>query len=451
MADIDNTEEEDLISQDDIDQLLKGIEEIGDAEREAAASDDDLSVEDLVTQDEIDKLLGLTDSDGEAGGEPPDEEEADLISQDDIDMLLRGMESADDAGDDSSLPDDLPFEDTPAEEAPDEDEDLDMVSMDDIESLFKSDSDDFAGESGATDAEPLEEEPFISQDDIDSLLGGADSDELPVQDDLSDLLGDSPPSGSADEDESLITQEDIDSLLNEAVADEVFAGATGEGPGNSEDVVSQEDIDRLLKGDVEEEELPAEEASAAPDAERVILEDNEDLDVSGDEKKSGGKWYKSFKVLMAASVVLVLAVSGTLFFLFRGGEEPDFQVVGPAEQVETQVAAAPEEPDYTFSRGEKMTSTLTGFIVPAPLKMKGVSYIEADISIDFINVTSDPLKGYEPFYRNLIYDVLKKALVLNENSLIVEADLKKMIEEALNDALTEGAVEKVDFILFKIG
>lgn len=447
MADTDDIQSEDLISQDDIDQLLQGIEEIGEAE---AASLDGLDTEDLVSQDEIDKLLGLSDVDEEfAGDSSPDEEEAELISQDDIDMLLKGMEDPEDAGDDVA-----PVEEAPYEEFSAEDEDLEMISMEDIESLFESDVQDFGGESAAPEADFPEEESLISQDDIDSLLAGTDSDSPSASDDLSELLGDS--SDSAGEEESLITQDDIDSLLNEAVADEAFAGEAGDGLGNgSADLVSQEDIDRLLKGDMEEGEVPAEEIPQSPDAEPVILENADDEDLPAGEKKSGNgkKWYKSLKVLIAASVVLLLSVSGTLFFLFRGGEEPDFEAVVPAEQVETEIAEAPvlDEPAFNFARGEKMTSTLTGFIVPAPLKMKGVSFIAADISIEFIDVSSDPLKGYEPFFRNIIYDVLRKALVLNDKSLIVEADLKRMIEKAVNDALTEGAVEKVDFIMFKIG
>jgi flagellar basal body-associated protein FliL len=93
---------------------------------------------------------------------------------------------------------------------------------------------------------------------------------------------------------------------------------------------------------------------------------------------------------------------------------------------------------------------MNGFIVTAPVKVEKIAFIAVDLSIDFIDVSTDPIKDYEPFFRNIIYEVLKKALVLESELQVNEADLKKMIIEALNDALAEGAVDNVNFTSFKL-
>lgn len=462
MAETESKYAESLISQEDIDRLLREAE-IGEGTLQTEMPESD----DQITQEEIDRLLGGIGADDDPVGDSwSDGEMADLISQDDIAMLLNSMEESDETDENRS---------------PREDEDLGLVSLKDIEGIINSEFKELVenetGEAAATEAEKSEameagqvvaldeDEGLISQDDIDRLLaerGIPDSEEEGASpafssheiDDLWEENSDYSGETSSDlvaEEEGLITQDDIDKLLREAVVDELAVEEEADHDYEMADLVSQEDIDRLLMGDGGEGDSPLEELPAFEGGDKVILEDGDVSDSPEEKGDAGRKWYKAPPVWITASVFLLMLLSTALFFLLRGEETADLAAIAPADVLKKPFVIEKSSPAYVYPKGGRVNSILKGFIVPAPLTMKGVSYLSADISIEFIDVSSDPLKGYEPFFRNIIYGVLKEALVLEEKSQIVEAGLKKMIQEALNEVLTEGSVGKVDFIAFKVG
>ena len=171
-------------------------------------ADPDQDQDDLVSQDDIDKLLASSDSEAaeenlETVDISSETEETAELSQDDIDSLMGSQTSG-------NVPDD-------AEEADGE------LSQDDIDSLLNSnagdtqtggtDDTDAAGDTENTEDDDKGE---LSQDDIDSLLGGGP---VGLADDDQEN-GNTQDSDQADIDQDddqeieLIDQADIDQLLN---------------------------------------------------------------------------------------------------------------------------------------------------------------------------------------------------------------------------------------------
>ena len=93
-----------------------------------------------------------------------------------------------------------------------------------------------------------------------------------------------------------------------------------------------------------------------------------------------------------------------------------------------------------------------GFIIPAPLKRKDITYVAADISIELTTEKAVTLiKDYAPFYRNIIYDVIGDALKALDKSKISEISLKISILKALNSTVPERSVKNVivdTFVMF---
>jgi flagellar basal body-associated protein FliL len=87
---------------------------------------------------------------------------------------------------------------------------------------------------------------------------------------------------------------------------------------------------------------------------------------------------------------------------------------------------------------------LKGFLVPAPLQRKDLTYATVDISVKLTTSSATRLiKEHTAFYRNIIYDVLKRALTSRDKSKINEISLKIAILKAINDALPERSVKDV--------
>lgn len=431
MSEADSKFADSLVSQDALDELMKEAEEQQVA---PSAPDEESRDLDLVSPEDIEKLLETTTD----GSDEADDEESDLdlISQDDIDALISG-EELNGAG--SALA-----------EGPDDA----LISQDDINALLGGTElavspDDTAGDM---------DDSLISQDDIDALLSGGDApageiedDEMDSslisQDDIDNLLKDA-GSDDAEEEEKLVSQEEIDNLLTVDETKETVTVSSETG----ENIVSQDDIDKLLNADIDDDfDDDSDDDAFNAVSDQVILEKGEEETQDGD-KKGGRKWFTP-KVLAAVSAVLVLiAVAGFGVTFFSGEPEKEIvetEVVDDASEEYADAGLEEEiEEAESFADTAFVTVELKDFVVPAPLSMKDISYISLDLTLEIVDVSSDPIKGYEPFFRNIIYEVLNKALELQSESRIIEADLIRMIKNALNDALSEGAVDTVSFTEF---
>jgi flagellar basal body-associated protein FliL len=486
-----DTGSDDLISQDDIDALLS----LADKGSSGNASEPE---DDVISQEDIDALLEGTSTPNPPEPTPPDDDASDLdmVSEEDIEQLLRSESfdipdtsppepKAEANGLDTITQEDLKdlsaTSEIRADAGPDTDGDDDaLISQDDIDALLSGAG---AARKQAEPAPPKTEAPkakepeqpeppemaqaadesdedsLISQEDIDSLLAGAEASEIqdrPGEPDDSDdsnlisqedidklLLGNTEDKGT---DDDLIGEEDIDRLLNatQPVDDEGLAGFT-----EQEKLISQEDIDQLLNEDMGEMEKDEDRI-----LDQVVLEKSTDLDLSEEKNTSKTIFLKSKLFISAVAVALVLLVSVTALMLFsgKGADEVALKTPIPAE---TTPPAEEPLPDYIESSAPQtldiVTVTMNDFVVPAPADIKGLSYIALSLTMEIADVSTNPVKDYEPFFRNIVYEVINKAFILQNESKIVEADLKKMIQDALNDALSEGSISSIEFLDFKVG
>lgn len=290
---VDNLiEDDDLISQDDIDALLQSSQ-IGDM----SDSDDSDTEGDMgeLSQDDIDSLLNSNsldfnqDSDDDSDDEFSDDE-MELISQDDIDQLMSSQ-----SGNRKPISEEIA---DPAETDDDDDDISMLISQDDINEMLDTQvkltdtQNDIVEDE--TDGEPLEERPAVildepnpdPGDDLQQRETGTfdedvidDSEATPIKDCLItqealDALVDrnvSPPGESAEAApdskillESEVVELDFDLDQIESELDLDTGQKTAISPGDTvnlfsedtdEGTVSQEDIDSLLSETDEDDDI----------------------------------------------------------------------------------------------------------------------------------------------------------------------------------------------------
>ncbi|MCP3898693.1 MAG: hypothetical protein GY707_03050, partial [Desulfobacteraceae bacterium] len=311
-------------------------------------------------------------------------------------------------------------------------------------------------------------------DDLKGELDNIENDEL--QGEIDDLLD-----GSEDEDEddweqdSLISQDDIEDLIKSSENEDEDA------LGDLDDFDSPDDEDSLSDDDPVEDEDEDEEEDEEDDS-QVILEELEDQseddeNIEKPEKKKKKKAKKKKKkrkpikikkkfVVIAASILLVIGISLTAGFFFLKGDKnkaPKQKVVAraiPAEEpvvesVDIDVDQKPFKSKMSQPAPIDLMSKpliMENFMILAPEAIEGLAYIEADITIDYsTNNAYNEIKLNMPFYRDVIYSAIQKALGSSKGDKITESDLIVIIRKALIEALPEGSIKKVGFDSFKAG
>jgi pilus assembly protein FimV len=511
----DITQEDDLVSQDDIDKLL----EASNIDNDASEGQNDGGAEELgeLSQDDIDRLLNSAsaeteDSSGADEGSSDDQDDdLELISQDDIDQLM-GLDQADNSGE----PDDNG--ETGEDAVPDEelDEDAAMILQDDLTSLVadqadtpsareeetpareeKPEDDYVIDESQAVDVQDClvtqdaldelvsnfdnadvsesEPEPVVLDEIDDSEGAGSGADEEPessdssgvtvldfesddevTQDDIDSLLlesDDDLEDGEEDEDEDLlISQDDIDTLL--MAADQEDEDVLGD--------LMDDDIEDILEGEQENaEDAPGTDGDIEGGADKVVLEDD-DLPEDSAQDKSGIKsgWYRSKLVIAGISAIVVLGITiPAAYFLFFSGtpeqaapvQDDSFalpaQDSGENMDIQTVSIDIQSQPVAMKKSG---ILVLKNFIVLTPDTGNDLTYITADISIDYSDERAvNEIEGNLSFYRGIIYDALRKTLALKNQDKIVQSDLLFIIENKLKKALPGPYIDRVSFKSFK--
>jgi len=571
----DPTEEDSLISQDDIDALLdaSSIEEAEEILEAVEDEDNDLGE---LSQDDIDSLLN---------GSPAQEDQEESLdtggelSQDDIDSLMGGGGSQDDEGGELSQDDIDSLMNGPADDDVDnddgdsDDEDLELISQDDIDRLMNPSEDeaddelismddiqgaieqaegndgesepylpsdeaseligpdapdeDIPGDSDAQDsAEPvsgadtLENDPFddaieenqaldvtgclLTQETMDELIrNGIDSGNAPASDvdapDQVNLDEEQPPEISAsieeddgdgaledelpddfDEmldggDDSDVTQGDIDALLQESDDEDDFI--------DDDILISQDDIDTLLMAaDQEDEDVLGDEFMSDSDgdlddfdsedfldddvfsesdagADQVVLEGADaavetDDSVSLSKRGKLGKILKSKLVLAAVSGILVLGISvPTVYFMFFSQKTAPLPEKGKiplaGREVDVQSISV-EEMSLQLPVRTSGTITLSDFIILASDQSKNMTYIHADISIDYSDQRAyHEINNNSSFYRDLIYESIQTRLVSDKQNEVTKADLIWGVETSLKKVLPPHYIQKISFKTFK--
>jgi flagellar basal body-associated protein FliL len=502
-----NQDQDDLVSQDDIDKLL-AASSIEEAEESLETVDISSESDDMgeLSQDDIDRLLnsGPEDTPDDARGDTDDD--FGELSQNDIDNLMGGNPG------------------NPADDDPEDEEEIELIDQSDIDRLMARGGDQEdplesaapldTPESGNAQGPPVRDDFVISpeqaadpadclitQDTLDTLIQNAPETDL----DAVPLNETAPETNQTD-----VTQEDIDALLQDPdeeteEAEETVTAEEEEKEEEKNDVVdlededdlliSQDDIDTLLMNDDQEDEdiledvlgkdfedmLDDESADEysrdndgdqdGPGSDQVVLEPSDATETTGIADKpsdTGRKWYRSKLLLAAASVLLVLAITvPAAYFLFfprtpelpsvnqpipRAAQEMDTDSVldenpaaGNMLENSIQVDVAPVQP---VARPGNMV--LKNFIVLASDRATDMAYVTLDISIDYSDGRAyDEINSNLAFFRDLIYRSIQQNLVWEKRNEVTQNELMRGVEAGLQKALPPGFIKNVGFLSFK--
>lgn len=223
--------------------------------------------DDLISQSDIDKLLeasGKDEIDADSSDSNDIADDLGELSQDDIDKLMNSNLSAQSEPDGPDILEKLDQTDT----GKSEDDEMELISQEDIDQLMNS---NMASKEGADTEMDLEagpgEEDFgeLSQDDIDQLMNsnmGSDKKQAPPMDD--------------EEEFEELSKDDIKALMG----DSGLASETGEGPEEGLDEIPDLDLDKSIfeNSDGVEAEKPAKTKASGPD--EFVIKESEAVDVS---------------------------------------------------------------------------------------------------------------------------------------------------------------------------
>jgi pilus assembly protein FimV len=501
-------EEDGLISQDDIDKLM-GSFSIEEAE-DKPANDDDL-VDELgeLSQDDIDSLMNSNLSDPEDSPDKPDaaemeDGEMELISQDDIDQLM----NSNSASEETTLPalgDDEEFEELSqddikalmgAQDSKDEKEKKQddfvineseaagvsdcLISQATLDGLIENfnttpdlvilDVDPPAPADKSPEPGAFKIPPDISDDDTEGFLKPqSDADVLELKDDKGDVtqedidaLLSEPDDEEETEDDVLISQDDIDTLL--MAADQEDEDVPGDLMDKGVDIGLDEDLpEKGAPDEIEEEEDDNEiedEEEDGGNEDQVVLQGEDEVATKPKKKnkKAGSHRIKKKLVLAFASFLVILGITVpiTYFLFFSGGQKvqelvsaPPKPVVNIQREVEIESSDTPlKQPVEDKNQGNMV---LKDFVILAPDISKNMTYVTAEISIDYADQkVFKEIQNNLSYYRDLIYDAIGKGLVAEKQENITEAEILSRIETTLKKALPGNSIGRVGFISFKI-
>ncbi|MCK5310644.1 MAG: hypothetical protein KAJ62_00950 [Desulfobacteraceae bacterium] len=439
-----------------------------------------VSVEEcLVTQEDIDQLIredqdNPTTEDIVDPEEPILEQEIELEPVQDPLSIEEPVIEETAAQDEQLLEQETPLAEEPLSEiepVPEEDTQLEQeVVQEEItteqEVAMEEERED-TPEDIASDSEVVD---LDEDDDLQAELDNIENDELQADvDSLLDDSGDDTDEGDWEQD-SLISQDDIEELIKSSENEDEDA------LGDLDDLDSADDEDSLGENSGEEYEEDDEDEDYEEEDSKVILEES---DESTDEKSKGkpekkkkAKKKLSIKIskkfiIIAASVLFlasILSLAG-FFFLKKGKNSIPEQrrmtaevmsIKEPVvESVEINIDKKSSKPKV--SRPMPTNSIIEplimkGFIILAPETIEGLAYIEVDIKIDYSNDNAYyEIKENMPFYRDVIYSAVQKALGSTKGDKITEPDLLVIVQKALQRAMPEGSIKEVSFKSFKAG
>ncbi len=349
----------------------------------------------------------------------PDDSETDIefVSQDEIDRLLNQEDatSEEDAASAASTPGEA---------------DLNEESA----------SGENAAAAASTSKEAAEsDDSSASENGAESQTDDASVDAEPETDRAADDTPDPPSAENIDLDEILEVESEMDDQPSDDESEADSPGGEDSEPASSEDT----DIDELLDAETDIDDTEMEET-----IDRVILEDVPEAPVSKAHRHNHIlALRKDFWITLA---LVCMLGSGFNLLLWRHNKS-SLEGVEPRvlsfPVVDTAAVAGP----LTF-RDNPRAITLKGFLVPAPIKRKDLTYVTADVSIELTHLKAVSLiKVHAPFYRNIIYEVIKNTLRSLDKSKISEISLKIEILKALNGSVPERSVRDVNvdtFVMF---
>jgi len=314
-------------------------------------------------------------------------------------------------------------------------------------------------------------------DDLQDELENIENDEL--QGDIDDLLDDSEEGGAGDdedwEQDSLISQDDIEELIKSSENEDEDALGDLDSPDPLDDYDGKGREDNKGEDDDEEEEEDEEADS------KVILEEAEEQeeDSKAEKKSKKKKKKRSIKIskkliVIAASVIVFIGVGFLAGFYFLKGDQkvtPNQEIVSEVMtindsrdnagketvvktiEIDIDQKTSDQKVSQPMSKGSLFEPlVMKDFVILAPDTIEDLAYIEADINIDYSNNKAYyEIKENMPFYRDVVYLAVKKALDSAKGNIITEPDLLAIVKKALIKALPPGAIKRVGFNSFKAG
>ena len=479
-------EEDSLISQDDIDKLMESSS-IEEAEDKFAKDDDPADELGELSQDDIDNLMNPnTASEEEALPALDDDEDFEELSEEDIKALMGSQDSTPEK-ENGKKQDDFVINESEAVGVADC-----LISQGTIDGLIKNFNTDPVSDPVILDEDPLpalkskdmsEPDTFempldtVSNDTEDFLKPESDADVLELNDDREDVTQediDALLTESDDEEETeddvLISQDDIDTLL--MAADQEDEDVLGDLMDTVSDINLDEDgsdEDILEKGasnETEEEEDDEEIENEEDNEDQVVLQGDDEAAVKPKKKKkkAGFPWYKKKLVLASFSLLVTLGITVpiTYFFFFSGGQKqqeivsvpekpvsvPEKPVVSPQREAEIQTVEIPVKQPMENKKPGNMI--LKDFVILTPDISKGMTYVTADISIDYADQkTLQEIQNNLSYFRDLIYNSIRESLVENREK-ITEAEILSLVETTLKKVLPGNSINRVGFVSFKI-
>jgi pilus assembly protein FimV len=94
---------------------------------------------------------------------------------------------------------------------------------------------------------------------------------------------------------------------------------------------------------------------------------------------------------------------------------------------------------------------LPGFVVFAPPNSASVTYVSADLTLDFSNTEiAAVIKENEAFVRDIIYGTISNELMTRDISAIDEASMELAIRKALGRIVAREAISRIAFDRFSL-
>lgn len=425
----DSSKEEDsLISQSDIDKLSDSYsmeEAKGKLSLEESDSGEELGE---LSQDDIDTLMNSNTIDsGEEAEADDDEDDMELISQDDIDNLMHSN-ILDSKEDETSLDgiESVALINTFGDES--ESSLTEPVILDEKSASYSEE-----------EIEPETEEVAESSDEEKDISGGTTSEDFLKPDSNTKVF-------DLEEDYEDITLEKIDALLLNYDDDE-----------DDDLLISQDDIDTLLMvADQEDEDVLGDLMDYDFDDGIDVEEDILAVDYSEEEveTESKSRGYKSKLVIACTSALIAMGIIvPAAYFLFFSGDSGQTQhtveqyAVEELREIEIETVDIPVKVEGDIHRAGNMV--LKNFVILASDLSKEMAYITTDVSIDYSDQKAyHEIQNNLSFYRDLIYDSIKKSLASGKRDQVTEADILWKVETTLKKVFPGTYIDRVSFQSF---
>jgi len=468
----DSSKEEDsLISQSDIDKLSDSSSmEAAKGKLSLEESDRGEELGEL-SQDDIDTLMNSNTIDsGEEAEADGDEDDMELISQDDIDKLMHsnildskedetsldGIKSVEEGKTSKENIDELTESATKdnckeggsfieESEAVDIQEYLvTQETIDDLINTFGNESsltepvilDEKSASYSKEEIEPETEEVAESSDEEKDISGGTTPEDFLKPDSNTKVF-------DLEEDYEDITLEKIDAFLLNYDDDE-----------DDDLLISQDDIDTLLMvADQEDEDVLGDLMDYDFDDGIDVEEDIFAVDYSEEEveTESKSRGYKSKLVIACTSALIAMGIIvPTAYFLFFSGDSGQTRhtveqyAVEELREIEIETVDIPVKVEGDIHRAGNMV--LKNFVILASDLSKEIAYITTDVSIDYSDQKAyHEIQNNLSFYRDLIYDSIKKSLASGKRDQVTEADILWKVETTLKKVFPGTYIDRVSF------